>query len=218
MTLTPWRDKTWLTENLDRHGGYDNRMGNASRGAMTLLAAELGCSKSTLSLWARKHQLEPTDRAEPEPPPLVPIESEEWVFEGDFGCSSDWHAPITRYDVMERMLDDCTNNGLTRHIIAGDLTNQDALSGHEEKQKGACLEVEQEHLNYSLDRALDLVDEIVVTLGNHDRHIKNKTGMTLAKSLKMLLTGLSREKLDRIKITERDYVLLTGGRSWNLAG
>lgn len=206
MTSTPWRDRQWLIDNLNRHGGYYKIPGSGGSGAASKLAREIGCNQSTISTWAHRHGLEPIDTTPP--PPLIPIESKEWVLSGDFGVSSDWHVPAVRYDIMERMLDDGAKHGLTRHIIAGDLTNQDALSEHEEKQKGAEFDVEMEHLNYAMDRALDLVDEIWVTLGNHDRHIKRKTKQNLDKSLRMILSNLSREKLDRIKVSERDYVLV----------
>jgi len=144
----------------------------------------------------------------PPPPPLVPIEAEEVRLEGDCAVSSDWHAPLTRYEVLYRFLEDAQRAKLKRLVIAGDLTNQDALAGHEEKQSGAELEPEMDHLHYAVDLALDVFDEIVVTLGNHDRHTKNKLGVSYERSLRMLLCGMDPKKLKRIRVTALDRVII----------
>jgi len=212
---TPWRDKAWLQAELDKRGGYDSRLGGAGSGACRDLADELGCSIATISGWIRRHGITPVDRTPP--PPLVPIQDIELRLEGDFGVSSDWHVPITRYELLNRFLDDCVAHDLSRVIIAGDLTNQDALAGHEEKQKGANLDVELEHLDYAMRVTLDAVDRVYVTLGNHDRHAGNKLGLTFDQSLRMLLRGLSAAQLARITITNRDYALVdTDAGEWRI--
>lgn len=142
------------------------------------------------------------------PPPLVPIENSEIRLTGDACISSDWHAPLLRYDVLHRMLRDCDRRGLSTLIVAGDLTNQDALAGHEEKQRGAEMPIELEHLHYAVDTALDYVGELVVTLGNHDRHAPQKLQVSFDTSIRMLLHGLSAEKLARIRVTALDHVIV----------
>lgn len=188
---------------------------------LSLLADSHGLGRSTINKWKALHGLdhpphivpkgnvrEGTDRVKLLPPPLVPIEDEQVRLEGDFAVSSDWHAPLINYDVLHRFLDDSHNANLTRLIIAGDLTNQDALAGHEEKQVGAELEPEMSHLHYAVDSALDVFDEILIGLGNHDRHAKNKLGITFDRSIRMLLAGMDPAKLARIRVTARDSVIV----------
>jgi predicted phosphodiesterase len=206
-----WRDSVEFAKRFEASGWN-----------LQTLAVEHDVSRGTVTEWRRRHGIEyPADinpkgnhanrRArieETPPPPLIPIEHEQVRLEGDWAVSSDWHAPMTRYEVLHRFLDDSQEAGLSRLIIAGDLTNQDALAGHEEKQTGAELEVEMEHLHYSVDIALDVFDEIQVTLGNHDRHAAQKLSVSFDKSIRMLLAGLSPEKLARIKVTALDNVIV----------
>lgn len=175
---------------------------------------------TTVGYWARRYGIKSThpnmrvDARGPEwyavhnPPPLVPVELEELRIEGDAGVASDWHAPITHYDTLHRFLDDCVAHDLRRIIIPGDLTNQDALATHEEKQEGAGMGVEIEHLHYSVSLALDAVDELVVSLGNHDRHHARNAQVSFERSLRQLLCDLPKENLDRIRVTGRDYVIV----------
>lgn len=176
-------------------------------------------SRGSLQMWRGRHGIEYPAHINPKgnhreqaprlaQPPLVPIQDEQIYLEGDFAVASDWHAPIMRYDILHRFLDDASNANLTRLIIPGDLTNQDALSGHEEKQPGAELEVEMESLAYSIDTALDVFDTIWITLGNHDRHAHHKLGVSFDRSLRMLLADLPAEKLARIHVTARDNVIV----------
>lgn len=184
-------------------------------------------SEVSLRSWRRKHGIEYPAHINPkanhrkptftEAPPLVPIEDDELRLEGDWAVSSDWHAPITRYDVLSRMLDDAHSAGLNRLIIAGDLTNQDALTNHEDKQAGADMPTEIEHLNYSINTALDCFDEIVVSIGNHDRHLAQKAKVTFDRSLRMLLADVPPEKYQRIRVTGRDYVIVdTDEGAWRV--
>jgi hypothetical protein len=212
--MTWWRDrdefeKRWIAADYN----------------LCALAEANDIGRTTMNTWKARHRLEFPDDVNPKgntrlsharnaapPPPLIPIEHDQVRLEGDWAVSSDWHAPLTRYDVLHRFLDDADTAGLTRCIIAGDLTNQDALAGHEEKQKGAELEVEMEHLHYSIDTALDVFDEIVVTLGNHDRHAAQKLAVSFDKSIRMLLADLEPDKLERIRVTALDSVIVDTDR------
>lgn len=204
-----WRDKNEFSRRWEAAGW------NLSR-----LADDNGKDRTLINRWKARHRLEFPESINPkgnyrtprgraaDPPPLIPIEAEQIRLEGDFAVSSDWHAPLTKYDILHRFLDESHEANLTRLIIAGDLTNQDALAGHEEKQKDAGLEPEMEHLHYSIDAALDVFDEIVVTLGNHDRHAAQKLQVSFDRSIRMLLADLAPEKLKRIRVTALDSVIV----------
>jgi hypothetical protein len=56
--------------------------------------------------------------------------------------------------------------------------------------------------------ALDVFDRLVVTLGNHDRHHHEQTKISFDRSLRQLLCDLPKDKLDRIIVTGRDYVII----------
>jgi len=177
-----------------------------------------GASCTSLRQWRRKHGIEYPSHINPkgnhraitfgEVPPLVPIEDEQLRMEGDHAVASDWHAPVTKYDVLHRFLEDAHNHNLTSLIIPGDLTNQDALAGHEDKQKDAGLEVEMQHLHYSIDTALEVFDTITISLGNHDRHLAQKAQVTFDRSLRMLLAGMDPAKLQRLRVTARDSIIV----------
>ena len=211
-----YRDEAMLRAEVEKHGSV-----NAAAHANATPA-------STVSNWAQRLGVKSFNPRTPKglrgddwpkpPPPLIPILDTPIRLEGDMAVSSDWHAPATNYEVLHRMLDDIDRSGLKRLGIIGDLTNQDALAGHEEKQKGAELEPEMEHLHYSVDLALDVVDEIVVSFGNHDRHAMGRLQVSFEKSIGMLLHGLAPEKLARIRITALDHVTVETERGdWLLA-
>lgn len=209
--MTPKRD--WRT-NRDE---FASRFEAAGFNIMALAERE-GASEVSLRSWRRKHGIEYPAHINPkgnhrkptfgETPPLVPIEDEQLRLEGDHAVASDWHAPITKYDVLHRFLQDAHDANLTSLIIPGDLTNQDALAGHEDKQRGAELEVEMEHLHYSIDTALDVFATITIGLGNHDRHLAQKAQVSFDRSLRMLLAGMDPEKLKRIRVTARDSIIV----------
>jgi hypothetical protein len=184
------------------------------------LADDNGIGRSTAQKWKLIHGLEAPEYVNPKgnsrlrpstpppPPELIPIQDEQLRLEGDFGVSNDWHAPMLRYDVLHRMLDDLNQSELGHLLIVGDLTNQDALASHEEKQAAADTGAEAEHLHYAIDQALDAVDQITVCLGNHDRHHALKAKVDFARSIRQLLCDLPQEKLDRIQVTARDSIIV----------
>jgi predicted phosphodiesterase len=177
-----------------------------------------GSNPGTLRKYRRMHGIEYPAHINPKgnhrpviataAPPLIPPVDEQLILEGDFAVSSDWHAPVVDYEVLSRFLDDADAANLTRCIIAGDLTNQDALASHEEKQPGADLEAEMQHLCYAITTALDVFDTIIVSWGNHDRHTANKLGVEFDRSIRMLLSDLPADKLARIQVTSRDSVIV----------
>lgn len=208
----PWRDRDWLQAELDKRGGYSSRVGGQSTGAVSALARSLGVSQSVISTWAKKLDIERRI-----PPPLVPIEADELTLEGDWAVSSDWHCPIIAYPVLDRFLNDTADANLDNLLIAGDLTNQDALAQHEQKQAGAELGAERVHLAYALRQALTVVKRVVVTLGNHDRHAALKLGIPFDEAMRMLIDGLSDEERSRVTFNARDYAnIITSQGLWRV--
>lgn len=197
-------------------------------GSIRSAAAAHNLPATTVQNWAKRYGIVGSskhtvpDFRDPEqdysgPPPLIPIQDEELRFEGDGGVASDWHAPLTHYETLHRFLDDCVAHDFKRVFIPGDLTNQDALATHEDKQAAAHMEAEMEHLSYAVSLALDAVDELVVSLGNHDRHLARNAKVSFDTSIRMLLKDLPKEKLDRITVTARDYVIVdTEEGEWRL--
>jgi predicted phosphodiesterase len=206
-----YRDEETLRAEVQKHGS----LSGAARANKT--------PEPTVRHWGNKYQIKGSHshtafafRAPP-PPPLVPIEDAELRLEGDFSVSNDWHAPLIHYDTFHRYLEDTYRHGLERMVVVGDMTNQDALAQHEDKQAGAGMGPEMQHLHYAVETALDVVKEIIVTFGNHDRHHAQKARVSFEKSIRMLLCDLPPEKLDRIKVTARDYVIVdTEEGEWRL--
>lgn len=200
----------WRRDPVD----FEKRLEAAGWNA-TEMATREGIHRTTVNYWIGRHNIvRPVEKYSnfrkppPPPPPLIPILDEQVRLEGDFAIASDWHAPLTRYDIMHRFFDDAQKAGLTRLIIPGDLTNQDSLANHEEKQAGAELEPEMKHLHYAMDTALDVFDTVQLTLGNHDRHTAIQLKVSFDRSIRMLLADLAPEKLKRISVTALDNVIV----------
>jgi hypothetical protein len=189
---------------------------------LTVLANTHEMASTTINRWKAKHGLEFPEHVKPQgnhrriaatrdaPPPLVPIIDEEVRLEGDYAVMSDMHLPVTRYDVVERWLDDAERAGLTRAILPGDTFNQDRWSRHEHKQGGAGPEEEMAAALWAFTQMLDVFDELVIALGNHDESLHRKLdyAVTFDKAMRMMLAGIPPEGLERITITGRDYVLV----------
>ena len=192
---------------------------------LTSMADSEGCSRGTLVKWRKRHQLEFPEHVNPKgnhanshrranrletTPPLVPILESELRVEGDFSIMSDLHLPVTRYDVMNRWLDDSQHHGLSRAILPGDVFNQDAWSRHEHKQGGAGPDEEHAAAMWAFPAMLDVFDELIVAMGNHDQNAHRKLDFSVSfdRAMRMLLADLSDDQLSRITITGRDYVLV----------
>ena len=195
-----WRDPVWLEANLARHGG-------AIPGAAPRLAAELGVDPTTITKWIRKHKAASLIHREPSPVTLV---RDVIRLEGDVAPSSDWHLPLTRYDLFENWLEAAYDAGIKTGVCAGDMVNLDYWSDHYPKQEGCSVEVEQEHAAYAVSMALDVFDELVICLGNHDERAVKKVGYSTSfdNAMRSLLHKLPSDKQKRIRITSRDYVIV----------
>jgi hypothetical protein len=180
-----------------------------------------GSNPGTLRKYRRMHGIEYPAHINPkgnhrpivaavDTPPLVPIEEDELRIEGDAALSSDWHVPIIDWDVFHRWLDDAHRANLTTGICAGDMFNFDAWSRHDHKQKGTSPNDDMNAGAYAVTQALEVFDRLVVTRGNHDENLHRKLdyGIKFDRVLRMALEGVPREKLDRLVITGRDYVII----------
>lgn len=190
-------------------------------------AVDEGCAATTLHRWKARHKLQHPPGFHPKgnhgpdshtaeatrrdaPPPLVPILDAELRLEGDFSIMSDMHLPVTRYDVVNRWLDDSQAAGLAHAILPGDTFNQDKWSRHEHKQGGAGPAEEREAGLWAFPAMLDVFDTITLCLGNHEENLHRKLDYTIAfdRTMRMQLADLTDDQLARITITGRDYVLI----------
>lgn len=180
------------------------------------MADTYGIGRSTVARYKKLYGIEPPSwvnpkgntQANPSTPPLdIPWYDQQIVIEGDPACSSDWHAPLVHYETFMRMLDDLSTNEVVDGIVAGDMTNQDALAEHEQKHDEAGMEPEMDVLHWSVDNYLDAISgNLYISRGNHDRHHQHKAKVRFEKSMKMLLENLSPEKKARLIISERDSI------------
>lgn len=205
----PWRDAEWLESNLLRHGGL---IKNDKSGAQARLASELGVNASTISTWVNRHirsgNLVMRERTPL--PQLVPVDNSVITISGDAAPSSDWHLPLTNYNIFHEWLDACYKKNIRTGICAGDMVNLDHWSQHYPKQQNAGIEVEAEHAAYAVSEALDVFDELIICLGNHDERVHKQLGYSTSfdHAMRMLLQGVPDEKHKRIRITSKDYVLV----------
>lgn len=206
--MTWWRDAGQLATKLAATGW------NA-----TVLSEQEGCDRSTIVKWMgrlgvqRPSEIDPKQNhraAPPQPPPLVPIEEAEVRLTGDAGLSSDWHLPVTRWDVFHRWLDDCRDHGIKQGICAGDMFNFDRWSRHEEPQKGTSPCDDLDAGVYAVREALKVFDHLYVSRGNHDDNMARKLdfGVKFDRVMRMALAGLTPDELARITVTGRDYVIV----------
>lgn len=213
----PHQDRDWFLEKW-REAGYNLRQ----------MAVDTGVHEQTLGRWRGLHELAWPAWINPkgntrdklilaQRPPLVPILNEPITMEGDLLVTNDWHAPIIHYDTFHRALDDANKRGINQAVCVGDITNQDALTGHEILQETAGFATEGDHLNYAVSQLLDAVEILVVAYGNHDRHAHIALRVDFERSLRMILHELPQEKLDRIHVTWMDHVMVETERGpWRL--
>lgn len=201
----PWQDAEWVEENLARHGGN-----------VSALARELGISRANLRHAVEKHK----HAARPVHPPLVPILAEPVRLSGDVACTSDWHVPITDYDLFTRFIESVEAYNLDTIICAGDLFNLDAMSRYPAKQAGAGFTPEREHAAYCCKLALANGRRLIITLGNHDERFQAKLeyNARFAEAMRMVLGDLlADDELSRITITDYDHVIVdTDEGEWRI--
>lgn len=124
--------------------------------------------------------------------------------------TADWHCPLHSTEAAKDFVRDAKTYDATRAcVIAGDLFNFDALSDFYPKQENAGLEDELEQTSEIVSILLDVFDEVAITKGNHDFRLQKALGFKLRfEHAITAVLQLDKDKLKRVKVTGRDYVLI----------
>lgn len=124
--------------------------------------------------------------------------------------TADYHFPLTRYDLVERMLSEDQQDGVSGLVCAGDLLHADTPSSFDYKQDTADIETEQRTAAQFIDAAAEVYDWIVLSWGNHDARYQKRLsyGVDFVKTMKMMLVDAKPESLAKIKWTNLDFVIL----------
>lgn len=181
------------------------------------IAKEIGYSKRTCQRWYNDIK-EATDTAtEYKHFDLKPdVDRERFqpmVASGDMMVTCDWHVPLYDPDMINSLLKKTAEHKIKKLIIGGDFFNGDSASRYDDKQlrKEAGYKPERTHSLEIFDVLLDVYDEIYLFEGNHDfRFVRlfNRE-LDLTEVVKdVLLAGLDKKKLEKLRISILDYMLL----------
>lgn len=200
MSIELLKDDDWLREQLSIYG------------TAAAVATAHNMAERTVQRYARTLKSADIRRRFGELKPTIEREDlmTEIVLHGGGTIAADWHIPATNWRTVEHMVEQAIRYDLTRYLgIPGDLFNFDSLSDYHPKQKSASLEHEFERASQVMDMLLDVFDEVVITKGNHDVRLLKALGwnMRFSHSIKMVL-DVDKDKLDRVKVTGRDYFLV----------
>lgn len=205
----PWHDKAWLEQQVETYG-------NANA-----VADVFDTTRNTIAGAMRKYGVAaPLPNAAAKIPPLVAREDVFIELVGDALVISDLHIPVIRYDVLHDAIAKAKAAGITQCVIVGDLTNSDAMAGHDRKQPTAGMEVELPHLSTVMAILLEAFESVVVTRGNHDRHASRalKLGEAFDKALRLLLADVDPALIKRLRVSNKDKAYLdTDEGRWLLA-
>lgn len=122
--------------------------------------------------------------------------------------TADYHFPLARYDLIEKMLDDAEKGSTL--VCAGDLLHADTPSSFDYKQKSADMDTEMETASAFINSAAEVFDTIVLSWGNHDARYQKRMnyGVDFVKTMKMLLVDARPAALSKVKWTNLDHVIL----------
>lgn len=135
------------------------------------------------------------------------------VATGDMLVTCDWHVPLYDSAMVNSVLRTAHKENIKKLVIGGDFFNGDSVSRYDDKQvaKEAGYLAERKHALEIFDVLLDEFDEIDLFEGNHDYRFVKLFGfqLNLDQVIKeVLLAGLSKEKLDKLRISVLDYMYL----------
>lgn len=124
--------------------------------------------------------------------------------------TADYHFPLTRYDLVESMLDNAAKDGAKTLAIAGDLLHADTPSSFDYKQDSADMTTEMETAAAFMDAAAEVFDSIIVSWGNHDARYQKRLnyGVDFIKTMKMMLVDARPESLAKVQWTNLDHFYL----------
>jgi predicted phosphodiesterase len=83
----------------------------------------------------------------------------------------DWHVPQTDWALVERMVAVAKKHNVRRMVIAGDFFDQGQFSRYASVIPPTPWSVERDAAHLIMDWLLGNFDEIVITMGNHDRRL-----------------------------------------------
>jgi hypothetical protein len=152
--------------------------------------------------------------------PVAPM-AEELVITGNGVVSSDWHLPLTSYSHAALLVQNAIDYGLTDWLaIVGDFFNLDALGRWDDKQQSAGMRFEMQAGGHLMNLLLDVFDVVYVTKGNHDERFIDRLAYKIKfeQSVRMLFPDIPDEKMQRIVVTEYDFVRIETPRGpWHCA-
>lgn len=127
--------------------------------------------------------------------------------------TADYHFPLTRYDLVERLLEDAETEGCKTLAIAGDLFHADTPSSFDYKQDSADMQTEKRTGTEFVDAAAEVYDEIIVSWGNHDARYQKRLsyGVDFITTMKMMLEACRAETKAKIRWTNLDHFYLYTG-------
>lgn len=130
-----------------------------------------------------------------------------WRFEGDAIIAGDIHLNTTKMDLFERLLQIAKEHlkPPRRFVIAGDLFNADAFSSYPAITPYPSFPKELRAGRHFIDMALQVMGEINVILGNHDRRIQKSTANAIAPE--DLMRIISHDP--RVKVSQWGHCVLT---------
>lgn len=132
---------------------------------------------------------------------------------GDYMVVGDVHVPATDWFLAEMVARVAEKLGINRLIIAGDLFNQDVYSSYKAIVPPPTWEQERDAAKILLKDWLITFDEIIITMGNHDRRLQLWTDGHLNESdiIGMITTS------DKVKVNNYGFSTLTsGGVKWRI--
>lgn len=130
---------------------------------------------------------------------------------GAGAVTADWHHPLANYPLINTFLDHVIDVGATNWLaVAGDWFHMDALSAFDFKQDGADLPAELLGSTETMDRVLDVFQEVYLSWGNHDARIHKALGykVPFSTAMRMMFVDLDPAKLERIRFTNLDHVYI----------
>ena len=130
---------------------------------------------------------------------------------GAGAVTADWHHPLTDYGLVNVFLDHAVDIGATNWLlVAGDWFNQDFWSQFDFKQAGAEVPRELRASSFTMQRVLEVFDEVIITWGNHDSRLHKllKYAVDFRKTMDMLFEDLDPALRQRIRISNLDHALI----------
>lgn len=127
---------------------------------------------------------------------------------GDAIVICDLHIPLHNPKMINEVIFQARECGITKLIIAGDYWNMDSFSSYLPHQPEADLPVEIYDGNLIMKTLLNTFEEVDFIWGNHDFRLSKKLGFK--KSFKECITwmfqGLTEEEMAKIRISDLDYM------------